>query len=176
MARGDHLFVYCGGYSHHGIDLGNGEVIHFDATPVRKVLTTGPDKPCIRKTDVTTFASGRPTYIRTYHLCDDAETVVLRAESRLGDTGYTLFDNNCEHFAVWCKTGSSESTQVDSVVDAMQPFARGAAVGAVIARSARFLPRSARPWAYGAAFAISAGSFALRYASNRFSNEARGES
>ena len=38
MAKGDHLFVYCGGYSHHGIDVGDGNVIHFDSTPFRKFV------------------------------------------------------------------------------------------------------------------------------------------
>ena len=38
MARGDHIFVYCLGYSHHGVDCGDGDVIHFDSDPIRKVI------------------------------------------------------------------------------------------------------------------------------------------
>lgn len=178
MARGDHLFVYCGGYSHHGIDCGDGNVIHFDATPVRKIVSEahGDDAPCIRQTTLEEFARGKPTYLRTYHLSDDPEITVARAKSRLGDQGYALFDNNCEHFAVWCKTGCSQSTQVDAVVDAARPMARGAMVAAALTRSARFLPRQAKPWAYGAAFAVTAGSFAMRYVSNRIESTLRGES
>lgn len=32
---------------------------------------------------------------------------------RLGEERYNLMLNNCEHFAVWCKTGQHRSSQVD---------------------------------------------------------------
>lgn len=41
------------------------------------------------------------------------EKTVERAESQLGKGNYNLVFNNCEHFAVWCKTGVKESGQVD---------------------------------------------------------------
>ncbi|WP_411682897.1 lecithin retinol acyltransferase family protein [Clostridium thailandense] len=41
---------------------------------------------------------------------------VQRAKSRLGETGYSLDINNCEHFAIWCKTGIHKSVQVDTVL------------------------------------------------------------
>ena len=50
-----------------------------------------------------------------YHLYTPEETVE-RAYSRLGETKYNLVTNNCEHFAVWCKTGISESHQVNSIL------------------------------------------------------------
>lgn len=52
-----------------------------------------------------------------YHLYS-AEETVERAESRLGETAYSLAFNNCEHFAIWCKTGLHESKQVDRVLEA----------------------------------------------------------
>lgn len=57
-------------------------------------------------------------FLRTmdYHLYTPEETV-RRAESKLGEHEYDLLFNNCEHFAVWCKTGVSESKQVDQVLD-----------------------------------------------------------
>lgn len=48
----------------------------------------------------------------SYHLYSPEETVA-RAKSRLGETSYSLPLNNCEHFAVWCKTGVHESHQVN---------------------------------------------------------------
>jgi len=48
-----------------------------------------------------------------YHLYTPEETV-RRAESRLGERSYNIVTNNCEHFAIWCKTGVSESTQVEN--------------------------------------------------------------
>ncbi|MFP3043297.1 lecithin retinol acyltransferase family protein [Treponema primitia] len=50
-----------------------------------------------------------------YHLYSGEETVE-RARSRIGENEYNLALNNCEHFAVWCKTGLSESKQVEAVL------------------------------------------------------------
>jgi hypothetical protein len=177
MARGDHLFVYCFGYSHHGIDLGNGNVIHFDAGPWRKLVSHATDvPPTIRETTLNKFARGRDLQVRLYHVFDDPEAVVKRAQSRLGQEGYELFNNNCEHFAVWCKTGNSESTQVEAIKDAARPLGKGLTTAAILVRSARHLPTRAKPFAYSAALAITAGAFATRYLENRLRNFVRGES
>lgn len=50
-----------------------------------------------------------------YHLYS-AEETIERAKSRLGESNYSLVTNNCEHFALWCKTGISESYQVKEVL------------------------------------------------------------
>lgn len=50
-----------------------------------------------------------------YHIYSPEETV-QRARSRLGEAEYNLAANNCEHFAIWCKTGISESHQVNDVL------------------------------------------------------------
>ena len=42
--------------------------------------------------------------ISNYHLYTPEETVI-RARERIGETQYSLWTNNCEHFAIWCKTG-----------------------------------------------------------------------
>ena len=47
-----------------------------------------------------------------------AEEVVKRARSKVG-TGqgeYNLWTNNCEHFAMWCKTGESRCSQMQRFV------------------------------------------------------------
>ena len=44
----------------------------------------------------------------------------LRACSRLGEHEYDLIFNNCEHFAIWCRTNVAESKQTKRVEDAMQ--------------------------------------------------------
>lgn len=51
-------------------------------------------------------------YVREYGNCNSSDVVIQRAESRLGENAYDLFDNNCEHFATWCKTGIHISEQV----------------------------------------------------------------
>lgn len=47
-----------------------------------------------------------------YHLYTPEETLA-RARSRIGEDKYDLALNNCEHFAIWCKTGLSRSYQID---------------------------------------------------------------
>ncbi len=51
-----------------------------------------------------------------YKLYSPAETV-KRARSRIGEDSYSLIFNNCEHFVIWCKTGVSESHQVNELLD-----------------------------------------------------------
>ena len=50
-----------------------------------------------------------------YHLYSPEETV-QRARSKIGEKQYNLVFNNCEHFAVWCKTGLSESRQINDLI------------------------------------------------------------
>ncbi|MBR1485765.1 MAG: lecithin retinol acyltransferase family protein, partial [Synergistaceae bacterium] len=59
--------------------------------------------------------------LRNYHLYSGEETV-SRARSKIGQGGYNLALNNCEHFAVWCKTGVKESSQVDNILDIITYF------------------------------------------------------
>lgn len=47
-----------------------------------------------------------------YHRYNPGQTVA-RAKSRITERGYALPFNNCEHLAVWCKTGLHESHQVN---------------------------------------------------------------
>ena len=111
MSRGDHIYVIRrAGYSHHGIDCGDGSVVHFTGEP--GALKQGA---CIARSSLEEFLQGGRRRVRDYGLRDDAETTVARAESKLGDTGYHLVSNNCEHFATWCCTGTPASKQVRGV-------------------------------------------------------------
>lgn len=112
MARGDQIYVFQkflnleGVYQHHGIDCGDGSVIHY-----RKNTET------IERTSMATFALGETKiYVRQYSVCLIPDVVIRRAESRLGERQYNLIFNNCEHFANWCKTGKSESQQVKDFI------------------------------------------------------------
>ena len=143
MARGDHLVVrrFGGLYSHHGIDCGDGTVIHLTAA--------GRGAPGVERLTMEQFAEGDTVEVRDYdaflraasgteralrdqslalgraldrvsgRAVDDPDTspdaVVARAESRLGELGFDAWLNNCEHFATWCRTGVSNSAQVDAI-------------------------------------------------------------
>ncbi|WP_199197433.1 lecithin retinol acyltransferase family protein [Chroococcidiopsis sp. CCALA 051] len=116
MKRGDRIYINCGAYTHHGIDCGDGTVIHHPGGLDQKLQAV------ISRTSLSAFAAGRVVFVREYGKCDLPALVIERAESKLGAPGYNLFNNNCEHFATWCKTGIYESEQVRNV---------GAAAGGV---------------------------------------------
>lgn len=50
-----------------------------------------------------------------------AETV-KRAKSQIGKKEYSVLGNNCEHFAVWCKTGVHKSYQIDDILAEVTPI------------------------------------------------------
>jgi hypothetical protein len=177
MARGDHIFVYSLGYSHHGIDCGDGRVVHFDYGPGRKLTSAlRAETPRVSEVSLDQFARGRPVNVRQYRVCDSAHVVIARARLRIGEQCYNVFKNNCEHFAVWCKTGQHQSTQVEAIVEALRPLPREVGLAAVLVRSSRYLPRPARMWTYAVAAAVTAGAFAGRYLENRWRNYLRRES
>lgn len=109
MARGDHIKVrrYGGLYSHHGIDMGDGTVIHFSGEPCRR----GDARVC--RADLESFlAGGRLTVVRHRGPVRHPDDVAAAAEDGLHRQDYSLLRNNCEHFATWCKTGRRHSGQV----------------------------------------------------------------
>jgi hypothetical protein len=111
MAKGDHLYVSflfngCP-ITHHAIDCGNGYVIQFD----------GYDKGGkVVKIPRSEFGKGRQVKIKTYSKCDAPDTVMIRAYTLLDREGYSIFTNNCEHLAHFCKTGIKKSEQVRNAV------------------------------------------------------------
>lgn len=111
MARGDQIYVLRellnlnGVYEHHGIDCGDGTVIHY-----RK------PSEVIEQTTLATFSQGQRVRVKTYPTTFIPDVVVDRAFSRLGENRYNLLFNNCEHFATWCKTGVSHSQQIKDFI------------------------------------------------------------
>lgn len=134
MARGDHIRVKRPqGYWHHGIDCGDGTVFHY----------TG-ELFSVRGAHVCHAALADFTRGAEVEIVDDGpadpDTVIRRAESRLGERAYSLLLNNCEHFARWCRTGRHESRQVRRAVKAVGYLCVAGgivAVGALAERAAR---------------------------------------
>ena len=109
MARGDHIKVrrHSGLYSHHGIDMGDGTVIHFSGEPFRR------DEASICRVTMAEFlAGGRVVVVRHRGPVLAPDEVAAAAEAALAKQKYCLWRNNCEHFATACKTGRHCSRQV----------------------------------------------------------------
>lgn len=145
MAIGDHIYTerLNGIYSHHGIDCGNGMVIHYTAPRWR-------DRRQISRTTIEEFAKEGEILVKDYESFFDAlrqpgsyskkanhhisqmfnklkgidvdqldlssEAVIQRAEARLGEKAFNIVIHNCEHFATWCKTGINNSDQINAIL------------------------------------------------------------
>ncbi len=115
MSAGDHILVkrMGGAYQHHGIDMGDGTVIHFSGEPFHRVEA----KVC--RVPMEAFLQGGQKRIVRYADNVDVlpvEETLRLAEKQMDKTGYSLFRNNCEHFATYCKTGKKSSQQVKQYV------------------------------------------------------------
>ena len=134
-----------GVYEHYAVYIGNDEVIHYAGNggdfnndisihqaPISEFLDGSDNFFILDFPD----KYGRPAKINTsasltgyafsafkkflketkYHIYSAQETID-RAKSRIGESDYNLVVNNCEHFAIWCKTGISESHQVNRIIE-----------------------------------------------------------
>ena len=92
---GDHLFVQREAYTHHGIYYGNGQVIHYllKSVTIDSLDTFANGSVILKKSKLESPASYSETEI------------IIRGESRIGESKYNLIFNNCEHFTRWCRCG-----------------------------------------------------------------------
>jgi hypothetical protein len=106
-------------YFHYGIYVGSGRIIHFTEDAAK----SSPSKNVIKRTSIAMFFKDADlieilefpkeidfegTRYKTFSPANAAK----RATKRLGDGDYHVFVNNCEHFAMWCRTGIEFSSQV----------------------------------------------------------------
>jgi hypothetical protein len=105
---GAHIVVPWCGFWHHGIYVGEGNVVHYGALYYDIIR-----KP-VEEVSLAAFAGKRPVFAIDHlerTLC--AEEVIRRARSRLGEGKYKLLTNNCEHFCEWALHGEARSFQVE---------------------------------------------------------------
>lgn len=118
--KGDHIRVQRmnGLYAHHGIYVSDEEVIHFTGKDDDSILDWS--KPEVIQTDLAYFLKGGTLEVKEYtdeEFADlySPEQIVTYARVCLGDKGYNLIFNNCEHFANVCTLGRFRSHQVEKV-------------------------------------------------------------
>src|SRR6185369_2262066 len=108
---GAHLVTPRRWYTHHGIYVGAGQVVHYQG--LSSSLRRGP----VSKVSLAEFAHGH--LVRVHGEADAAYAgieVVARACSRLGEDAYDVLRNNCEHFCSWCLSGVARSPQVERLL------------------------------------------------------------
>ena len=121
---GAHLVTPRRGYTHHGIHVGGGRVVHYAG------LCSGRHRGPVEEVSLACFAQGCKVSVRPTHARYAAQEVVDRARSRLGEDRYQLSRNNCEHFCEWCISGESRSQQVERIL--AYPRAATAAANALL--------------------------------------------
>lgn len=114
MNIGDHLVTPRTGYTHHGLYIGDDQVIHYAG------FTSGLSKGKISVTSLTEFCNGRSFRVKEHPSREyGAKKSVKRAYSRLGEDWYNVLINNCEHFVNWCIEGRHSSSQVNTAIAAL---------------------------------------------------------
>lgn len=115
LRAGDIISVDRGLYRHYGIYAGDNTVIHF--APYSGAETSA-ENAVVHETTLEVFLrGGAPQIERGGWGGFSRRKTVERARACIGKRGYNLVFNNCEHFARWCKTGSSRSIQVEDAVE-----------------------------------------------------------
>ncbi|XP_059649691.1 protein LEAD-SENSITIVE 1-like [Cornus florida] len=131
-------------YAHHGIYAGDGMVIHFTQAAAGVSVSSHSDNPCpicgyhsgldgVISSCIDCFLSGGELYLYRYGVSwakyrrgissrkasDPPETVLDRVESilRNGFLDYNILINNCENFAIYCKTGEGIGIPIGQAAD-----------------------------------------------------------
>lgn len=107
--NGQHLFIKKAGgsYTHHGLGLSNGRVIHYSG--LANDLTT---KGVIEEITIEEFSKDSKVLIKPHlERIFILEEAILRGCLRLGEAQYHILHNNCEHFVEWCINGKHRSYQ-----------------------------------------------------------------
>lgn len=115
--RGDIVRVALGPIYHYGIFVSEEEVIQFGLPP-----TLGRDSSTVEvlSASVTDFLAGGVLEVGTVEEADGLtrrppEETVQAAKNRLGERGYDILHNNCEHFANECAFGKKFSCMTEEL-------------------------------------------------------------
>lgn len=114
---GDIVRVKLGDIYHYGIYVNNEEIVQF-GLPINS-LNRDYSKIKVCVSDLKTFLNGGLLERGEVDVFDlqkkSADEIVACARKRIGEGGYNIFYNNCEHFANECAFGQKKCSQVDAV-------------------------------------------------------------
>lgn len=116
---GDMIRVKAGTIHHYGVFVSDSEVIQFGLAPNARPDLKDSDIEVL-STDIDTFLGGQFLEVADFDRKEkkthpSPADAVSKARSRMGERGYHILYNNCEHFAYECVTGKHYSEQVDGV-------------------------------------------------------------
>ncbi|XP_046544914.1 phospholipase A and acyltransferase 3-like [Haliotis rubra] len=124
LEPGDLLEFERGVYSHWAVYIGNGDVVHLsgvdgaggsDLKHPCTISGVKSDKGIVCKEDLWKVAGDSKAYKNNPKeeklKSLEPSKIVERALSKVGEVGYNLLYENCEHFAMWCRYGIKKSYQ-----------------------------------------------------------------
>ena len=113
----DQIRVNRGLYYHYGI-YESDDVVYQFASP--KGAEISAETATINTTTLADFLKGGVLEVRDYteeelQMKKSPNEIIEYAKDHLGEMGYDLINNNCEHFANRATFGKSESSQVNNI-------------------------------------------------------------
>ncbi len=116
---GDIVRVQIGSIFHYGICTGDDRIVAFGLPPIPE-YANAPDRFLVVETDMDLFCTGRIPEIAILDRAERRKRIppketVRIARERLGEDGYHLIRNNCEHFANECVFGEKKSLQEEAM-------------------------------------------------------------
>ena len=112
---------------HYGIYVDDATIVQFGLSPAIRGVVSSDRDVCVCTSDLPTFLQGGALEVG---IPDETEQtklrspqdVVLAARARLGEKGYNILYNNCEHFAYECCFGEKYSSQTERIRARFQSF------------------------------------------------------
>jgi hypothetical protein len=96
------------GYTHHGVYVGDGQVVHYAG------LSRSWRRGSVEVASLSDFSVGHGLWMKgTPTARYIGGPAAQRALSRVGEDRYRVMTNNCEHFCAWCLDGENRSRQVE---------------------------------------------------------------
>ena len=129
----DIVRIKVGSIYHYGIFVSEDEVIQFGYPPSPEFADKN-DPPVVCAVDIDTFCCGRIVERAELDRGErrkrfPPEKTVSLARSRLGEGGYNILHNNCEHFVNECVFGIKKSEQEEEVRRKWRLFAASGSHG-----------------------------------------------
>ena len=114
---GDIIRVKVSFYYHYGIYVSDECIIQF-GLPTN--VTQNADDVKVLETDINTFLGGSELEVAIFNRQEKKSSykpdqIVENARSRIGEGGYHILHNNCEHFVNKCAFGEAKSDFLDNV-------------------------------------------------------------
>ncbi len=114
---------------HYGVYISDSEVIQFGKNPSLR-LGVSESEVFVCSTDIDEFRDGGFPEFSDLTFSEKmkrfkTEKIIANARGRIGEGGYNLIYNNCEHFAYECIFGKKYSSQAEKAKDIIKQMATG---------------------------------------------------